>query len=204
MRIGIFGGSFNPIHRGHIALARQLLKAARLDEIWLMVTPLNPFKQQDADLLDDHLRLQMAEKALESEPRLKASDYEFHLPKPSYTWQTLQALSHDYRQHQFTLLIGADNWASFDRWYHHEDLLKNYPIVVYPREGSPVDEASLPDGVTTVNTRLYRISSTEIRRRIRQGKPVKRLLPAQILEMATEFYSATGKKDADNSNHPTV
>ena len=132
--IGIYGGSFNPIHKGHIALAKQILRKAKLDEVWFMVSPLNPFKVADADLLDDHLRLQMAQKALEKESGLHACDYEFHLPRPSYTWDTLQALHHDYPDDEFVLIIGADNWLKFDRWYHSADLLKNYRIVVYARE----------------------------------------------------------------------
>ena len=181
-RIGIYGGSFNPIHKGHIALAKQILKRARLDEVWFMVSPLNPFKVDDADLLDDHLRLQMAQKALASEPRLLACDYEFHLPRPSYTWDTLQALRRDYPDHEFVLIIGADNWVKFDRWYHSADLLQNFQIVVYPREDSPIDADTLPSNVLLVNTKLYRMSSTDIRQRIREGRPIKRLVPAAILD----------------------
>ena len=133
-KVGIFGGSFNPIHTGHIALAKSLCEKACLDEVWFMVSPMNPFKKTATDLLDDHLRLEMVEKALEHEPQLKACDYEFRLPKPSYTWHTLQAISKDYPENEFTLLIGGDNWAAFDKWYHHDDILAHYPIVVYPRQ----------------------------------------------------------------------
>ena len=94
-KVGIFGGSFNPIHTGHIALAKSLCEKAGLDEVWFMVSPMNPFKKAATDLLDDHLRLEMVEKALENDPQLKACDYEFRLPKPSYTWHTLQAISKD-------------------------------------------------------------------------------------------------------------
>lgn len=179
--IGIYGGSFNPIHKGHIALAKQILRKAKLDEVWFMVSPLNPFKVADADLLDDHLRLQMAQKALEKESGLYACDYEFHLPRPSYTWDTLQVLHHDYPDDEFVLIIGADNWLKFDRWYHSADLLKNYRIVVYARENSPIDASMLPPNVMFVDTRLYRMSSTEIRQRIREGRPIKRLVPEAIL-----------------------
>ena len=112
--IGIFGGSFNPIHKGHVALARQLLRRAQLDEVWFLVSPQNPLKPQSL-LLDDNMRLEMARLALKDEPHLVASDYEFHLPRPSYTWNTLQHLSQDYPQHRFTLIIGADNWQLFSR-----------------------------------------------------------------------------------------
>ena len=193
-RIGIYGGSFNPIHKGHIALAKQILRRARLDEVWFMVSPLNPFKVADSDLLDDHLRLQMAQKALAEEPGLRACDYEFHLSRPSYTWDTLQALQRDYPDYEFVLVIGADNWLKFGRWYHSADLLENYSIVVYARENSPVDVATLPPNVTFVDTRLYRMSSTDIRRRIREGRPIKRLVPTAILDDVAVYKTMPTQK----------
>lgn len=189
MRIGIYGGSFNPIHRGHIALARQILHKARLDEVWFLVSPLNPFKQASSDLLDDDLRLALTRKALDDEPQLFASDYEFSLPRPSYTWDTLQALSKDFPEHEFVLIIGADNWVAFDRWYHPDDILKNYRVVVYPREGYTIDPTTLPPTVMLVDTRLYRMSSTDIRQRIREGRPVRRLLPPSIYDDAIAAYA---------------
>ena len=188
-KVGIYGGSFNPIHRGHIGLARQMLRKAHLDEVWFLVSPLNPFKQASTDLLDDQTRLLLTRQALADEPRLVASDYEFHLPRPSYSWDTLQALSRDYPEHEFVLVIGADNWLAFDRWYHAEDILDSYPIVIYPREGCPIDAATLPPTVQLVKTRLYNVSSTDIRRRIREGRPVRRLLPPAIHDAAVAAYS---------------
>ena len=200
-KVGIYGGSFNPIHRGHIALARQMLRKAHLDEVWFLVSPLNPFKQASTDLLDDQTRLLLTRQALADEPRLVASDYEFHLPRPSYSWDTLQALSRDYPEHEFVLVIGADNWLAFDRWYHAEDILARYPIVIYPREGCPIDAATLPPTVQLVKTRLYNVSSTDIRRRIREGRPVRRLLPPAIHDAAVAAYSA-GRLDATLSSTP--
>ena len=191
-KVGIFGGSFNPIHTGHIALAKSLCEKAALDEVWFMVSPMNPFKKTATDLLDDHLRLEMVEKALEGEPRLKACDYEFYLPKPSYTWHTLQAMSKDYPDIKFTLLIGGDNWAAFDKWFHHDDILAHYPIVVYPRQGSVIGD--VPKGVTIVSTPLLNISSTEIRRHIAHKESIHGLVPEQIEALATDYYTNSNKE----------
>lgn len=186
--VGIFGGSFNPIHTGHIALAKSLCEKAELDEVWFMVSPMNPFKKAATDLLDDQLRLEMVKKALEGEPQLQACDYEFHLPKPSYTWHTLQAISQDFSDIRFTLLIGGDNWAAFDKWYHHDDILAHYPIVVYPRKGSDIGE--VPEGVTIVETPLLNISSTEIRHHIAKGESIHGMVPESIEQLAIQNYSS--------------
>ena len=186
--VGIFGGSFNPIHTGHIALAKSLCEKAGLDEVWFMVSPMNPFKKAATDLLDDQLRLEMVKKALEGEPQLQACDYEFHLPKPSYTWHTLQAISKDYPDIRFTLLIGGDNWTAFDKWYHHDDILAHYPIVVYPRKGSDIGE--VPEGVTIVETPLLNISSTEIRHHIAKGESIHGMVPESIEQLAIQNYSS--------------
>lgn len=186
--VGIFGGSFNPIHTGHIALAKSLCEKAGLDEVWFMVSPMNPFKKAATDLLDDQLRLEMVKKALEGEPQLQACDYEFHLPKPSYTWHTLQAISQDFSDIRFTLLIGGDNWAAFDKWHHHDDILAHYPIVVYPRKGSDIGE--VPEGVTIVETPLLNISSTEIRHHIAKGESIHGMVPESIEQLAIQNYSS--------------
>ena len=185
MNIGLFGGSFNPIHNGHVRLAKALLQEAGLDEVWFMVSPQNPFKQ-NLQLLDDDKRFRLVQIALKDEPHLKACDFEFNLPKPSYTWNTLQALLEAYPEDQFTILIGGDNWAAFDKWYRYEDILQRYPIVVYPREGSEVTgfEFQVPK-IKIVKTPLINISSTQIRQRIQAGKSVRGLVPtgvAMVLE----------------------
>jgi nicotinate-nucleotide adenylyltransferase len=179
IKTGIFGGSFNPIHNGHISLARQLKEKAGLDEVWLMVSPQNPMKRQ-ADLLSDEARLQMARLALEHETGIIACDYEMHLPKPSYTWLTLQALSRDYPDRQFVLMIGGDNWTIFHRWYHADDILQNYQVVVYPRRDEQPVKKALPAGVTMVEAELLDVSSTEIRQRIREGRSIQELVPPSV------------------------
>lgn len=180
--IGIFGGSFNPIHNGHIELARRLLALARLDEVWFVVSPQNPFKRGER-LLDDDLRLRMVELALADEPRMKASDCEFRLPRPSYMWLTLQSLSQAHPDCEFVLLIGADNWARFTEWRAWRDILAHHRVVVYPREGVQVDAATLPPGVTLADTGLVPGSSTEVRRRLAEGQPITGLVPKVVEEM---------------------
>ena len=177
MNIGIFGGSFNPIHSGHLAIARAALEQCRLDEVWLMVSPQNPLKQQ-SELLDDSLRFEMAQKALEGINGVIACDYEFHLPKPSYTWNTLQNLSKDYPDHRFSLLIGGDNWAHFERWRHWKDILRNYDVVVYPRDNYH----------GTIDVPLIPVSSTEIRQKVGAGESIKGMVPDSIVPLVEKYY----------------
>ena len=191
MKIGIFGGSFNPIHTGHIALARQILTLSGLDEVWLMVSPQNPLKQGRSDLLDDQLRYQLARLALHGEEGIIASDYELHLPKPSYTWNTLEHLKEDFPDDTFTLIIGGDNWELFPRWYKAGDILREHRIVVYPRRGSTLDRSTLPPSVAVAETELLDISSTEIRRRISQRQSISGLVPAVIETLVSSVYSTT-------------
>ena len=177
-KIGIFGGSFNPIHMGHIALAQAVQKQCGLDEVWLMVSPQNPLKRNDSDLLDDGLRLEMAQKALEGIDGVVACDYEFHLPKPSYTWNTLQNLAKDYPDCTFTLLIGGDNWTHFQRWRHWKDILWHHDIIVYPRDQYP----------GTIDVPLLPVSSTEIRKRVRVGESISGLVPKSIIPLVEQYY----------------
>ena len=176
-KIGIFGGSFNPIHVGHVALAKAVLEQCGLDEVWLMVSPQNPLKK-DADLLDDRLRLSMARTALEGVEGVRASDYEFHLPRPSYTWNTLKHLQQDYPDYEFTLLIGGDNWAHFQRWRNWKDILRHHRVIVYPRD----------QYAGTIDVPLLPVSSTEIRERVRKGEDIKGLVPAGIEQMVRQCY----------------
>ena len=185
IRTGIFGGSFNPIHNGHILLARQLREAAALDEVWLMVSPQNPLKVQSG-LLDDLQRLKLAQRAVADEPSITVSDYEFHLPRPSYTWNTLQALERDFPDRQFVLMIGGDNLQHFARWYRADDILARYQLVVYPRRDS--DIGTIPENVQVVEAALLDISSTDIRRRVRQGLPITNLVPPCIEDEVIMSY----------------
>ena len=179
-RVALFGGSFNPIHLGHLALAREVVERGLADETWLMVSPHNPLKPA-AELLDETLRYEMARMGTADQPGVKASNFEFSLPRPSYTWRTLEALRSHHPDTQFSLLVGADNWSCFDRWAHYEEILQNTPIIIYPREGYFVESDKLPAGVTLLNPeRLYPFSSTDIRRALHEGADVSRMLPPAV------------------------
>lgn len=185
MRIGLFGGSFNPIHNAHIALASTICEQANLDEVWFMVSPQNPLKKASG-LLDESARFEMVEAALAQFPNLKASNYEFHLERPSFTWKTLESLKSDYPEYEFSLIIGGDNWVVFPRWAHHEDILVNHHIYIYPREDSSIDENSLPKNVHIVHTPKINITSTMLREMIAKGKDISEFVPEQVARMIAE------------------
>lgn len=188
IKTGIYGGSFNPIHNGHIALARHLLQEAELDEIWFVVSPQNPFKVQQQLLADDK-RLLLVRKALAPYPQLVASDFEFSLPRPSYMWHTLQSMSAQWPDRELHLIIGADNWLCFDRWYHADDIRSTYPIIIYPRQGYDIVPSALPQGVRLVNTPLYNVSSTEIRADVAAGRDISSKVPSTILSEVEKDFS---------------
>lgn len=181
MKIGLFGGSFNPIHNAHVKLASTICKEAGLDEVWFLVTPHNPLKQQKG-LMDEKDRLAMVRLALEKEPNLKASDYEFHLERPSYTWNTLQHLSKDYPTDEFYIIIGGDNWEIFNHWAHHEEILRDYHIIVYPRKDSLMDTTSLPPSVSIIRMPEMDISSTMIREMLRNGEDISPYVSPKVAE----------------------
>ena len=187
MKIGLFGGSFNPIHNAHVQLAHTIRTTAKLDEVWFLVSPQNPFKTNSTDLADEQIRFEMTRLALRRYRRLKASDYEFHLPRPSYTWNTLQHLRADFPDDTFYIIIGADNWVAFDRWAHAEDILREYNIIVYPRENSPIDEASLPANVTLIKTPLINITSTMIREALGKGQDVSSYVNPNVLRFIKKY-----------------
>lgn len=183
MRTAIFGGSFNPIHRGHIALADFVVQGGWTDEVWLLVSPQNPLKAA-AGLLPEQLRLALAQQATENYDRIKVSDFEFHLPRPSFTYKTLAALRESHPDRSFQILIGADNWLCFDRWAHHEELLRDYELLVYPRQGYDIQTASLPLNVRFVPAPLFPFSSTQLREMLLRGEDLSDILPQEINKTA--------------------
>ena len=156
----IFGGSFDPIHVGHLSLASAVVESGLASEVWFMVSPQNPHKELHK-LTDESVRLEMVRLAIDGNEHFKACDFEFNLPRPSYTINTLMALEESFPDREFMLLVGADNWEKFDRWYRHDEILERYGIIVYPRDNSAVPV--LPDGVIWLSAELHDVSSTQIR-----------------------------------------
>ena len=173
----MFGGTFNPLHNGHLTIARSVLEQGLADEVWILITPCNPWKK-DQILLDDHLRYKMVRDAVKDIHGIEASDYEFNLPKPSYTANTLRHISADYPDREFILTIGADNWVKFDNWRESDFILSNYRIIVYPRSGFEIKD--IPQGVTELNCPLVDVSSTDIRSKIQAGEPINEMVPASV------------------------
>lgn len=162
-KIGIFGGSFNPIHVGHAIIANHVIQHTALDQLWLMVAPENPFKQGQR-LAPDTDRLRMTEMVTRRLEHVTTSAFEFQLPKPSYTIDTLQALQKRFPEDEFFLVVGADNWVAWERWKSHDEIVKNYHVLIYPRLGYDVkipDEIS--DRVMLIDAPVIEVSSTEIR-----------------------------------------
>lgn len=180
IRTGIYGGSFNPIHRGHIELGNFICQNNYVEELWFLVSPQNPFKKQATDLLDDQKRLELAQLAVQECPQLKVCDLEFHLPRPSYMYKTLEALEQKFSDRKFVLIIGADNWLAFDRWAEHQTLLERYEILIFPRSGYPIQTKALPPNVRLLSSPIIDISATEIRNRINSGKDASALLPSAV------------------------
>jgi nicotinate-nucleotide adenylyltransferase len=172
MKIGIYGGSFNPIHFGHTGLAKWVLEHTDLDEVWLMVSPNNPLKDKSI-LADEQERLEKAREAIETLPtslqgrRVVVSDFEFHLPRPTYTANTMRALANAYPEHEFTLIIGEDNLQIFDKWRESDFLLSHFRIFVYPRHGCPTYEIPQAHDLQILkNAPYFDISSTELRKNL--------------------------------------
>jgi len=181
-RIGLFFGSFNPIHTGHLIIAEYMATRTDLEQVWFVVSPHNPLKLRST-LANDFDRLHMVQLAIDDNPRLKASNIEFSLPKPSYTIDTMVYLHEKYPQHQFSLIMGSDNLGSISKWKNYELLLERYTIHVYKREGIPIDQSLIP----TADIRIYDvpmldISSTYIRQSIADGLSIRYMVPESIYQ----------------------
>ncbi|MFP9097474.1 nicotinate (nicotinamide) nucleotide adenylyltransferase [Flavobacterium sp. RHBU_24] len=191
MKIGLYFGTFNPIHAGHLIIANHMAEYSGLDQVWLMVTPHNPLKKKST-LLDDHHRLQMVFLATEEYPKLKPSDIEFRLPQPNYTVNTLAHLQEKFPTHEFSLIMGEDNLNSLHKWKNYEVLLQNHDIYVYPRINTEVisPEIATAARIHRIDAPVIEISSTFIRNSIKEGKNVRPLLPEKVWQYVTHnlFY----------------
>ncbi|MCX6232910.1 MAG: nicotinate (nicotinamide) nucleotide adenylyltransferase [Bacteroidetes bacterium] len=186
-KTGLFFGSFNPIHIGHLVIANQMLANSDIDEVWFVISPHNPLKEKQS-LLKDYHRLALVKTAIEDDPRLKACDIEFKLPQPSYTIHTLVNLEELYPDRSFVLIIGSDNLNNFKKWYNYEEILRNYQLYVYPRPNYNGGEFAHHPAVKWVASPLMEISSSYIRNAIQQGLSVKYLLPEKVLDYILEMH----------------
>lgn len=182
--VGILGGSFNPVHIGHLMIASYLTQWKIVDKVWLTISPLNPLKDA-SELIPDITRLAMLRIACKDMPGVEICDIELSMPTPSYTINTLKVLTKRYRNKRFKLVIGSDNWNSFDRWRSHEEILDDYGVIVYPRPGRPVQNR-YADGMDLVQSPTIDISSTFIRNAISKGRNMKCFLPEGVYEYIKE------------------
>lgn len=191
MKVGLFFGSFNPIHIGHLVIANHMVEFSSLDQVWLVVTPHNPFKNKST-LLDNYQRLEMVYRATQDYAKLKPSDIEFNLPQPNYTINTLVHLQEKYPQHEFALIMGEDNLKSFHKWKNYELILENHQIYVYPRFSFQTLENPYIDhkNIHVIKAPLMELSSTFIRQAIKDGKNVQPMLPQHVWKYLDEmnFY----------------
>lgn len=190
MEVGLYFGSFNPIHVGHVVIANYILDFSPIDELWFVVSPQNPDKSKSS-LLDDYQRLHMVKLAIDDMPRFRASSIEFTLPQPSYTVNTLAHLADRYPNYSFSLIMGGDNIRTFDKWKNYQRILEHYKIYVYPRPGIEIPREYLSHpNVSIVKAPLMDISSSFIRQCIKDGKSVQGYMPQQAWKYLDEmnFY----------------
>lgn len=187
MKIGLFFGSFNPIHHGHLMVASFIANHTELQQVWLVVSPQNPLKAQSS-LLNEYDRLHLAQLAIENDAQLKVSDIEFKLPKPSYTIDTLTYLQEKYRQHQFYVIMGSDSFQNLPKWKNFEALVKNYQFIVYKRPGFDITEKYGAD-VTYLEAPMLELSATLIRNNCKEGITIRYLVPEDVrLEIERNNY----------------
>lgn len=176
IKTGLFFGSFNPIHVGHMAIANYMVEFTEIDQLWFVISPQNPLKKKKT-LLDEYQRLELVNRAIGDDLRFRASKVEFNLPKPSYTIDTLAYLSEKYPTHQFFILMGSDSLETIQKWKNADVLVANYDIIVYPRPGFNPEIAKKYPRVQIANAPLIELSSTFLRESIRAGKDVRHFLP---------------------------
>jgi len=189
MQTGLFFGSFNPIHIGHLALAEYMIEFTGLEQIWFVVSPHNPLKSKDS-LLADHHRLEMVHLAIDHDKRFRVSDIEFRMPQPSYTIDTLSYLEEKSPGNKYSLIIGSDNLLSFGKWKNADQIIQKYHRYVYPRFGTASESYQSHENITMVNAPKIEVSSSFIREAIREGKSVRYFLPEKVYQYIDQmnFY----------------
>ena len=199
MKIGIFGGSFDPIHIGHAIIAQHIIGCGAVDRLWFMVSPLNPLKADKERHVADTDRLRMVEMVSRPIEGVETSAFEFTMPRPSYTIDTLNALQAKFPDDEFYLVIGADNWELFGKWRNSEEILAKYHVLIYPRLGYEVNIPSdLQDRVRMVDAPIIELSSTQIRERLSNGQSVRYYIPDEVLtyiERKNLYKTDHGKVD---------
>ncbi len=190
LKVGLYFGSYNPIHIGHMAIANYMVEYADIDQLWFVVSPLNPFKKK-GNLLNDYHRLELVHRAVDGDNRFRASNIEFKLPKPSYTVDTLAYLKDMYPDYKFVVMIGSDNLKNFHKWKNFETILENYGVIVYPRPGFEKSEEGMHKNITVAEgAPLMEISSSFIRKAIHEGRDVRHFMPQKCWQYLDEmnFY----------------
>jgi nicotinate-nucleotide adenylyltransferase len=186
-KIGLFFGSFDPIHQGHLMIANYMVEFTDISQVWFIVSPHNPLKEK-ASLLADHHRLAMVNIAVEDDPRFRASNIEFHLPQPSYTIDTLKYLAEKYLEKEFVLICGSDNLPTFTKWKNYEELLDRYHLYIYPRHNTRPSQFDDHPHVHFTQAPLIEISSSFIRQSIQEGKNLRQFLPEKVWKYLTEMH----------------
>lgn len=187
MKTGLYFGSFNPVHIGHLAIANYVIEFTDLQELWFVVSPQNPLKEKQS-LLKDYHRLEMVRLSIEGDDRFRASDIEFKLPTPSYTIDTLAYLAEKHPDREFLLLMGADNLRTFHKWKHAELLSQKYHRLIYPRPGSQLSLSEAGPNATVVDAPLMEISASFIRSAIKAGKDIRHLIPSPAYTYLREMH----------------
>lgn len=180
MKIGLYFGSFNPVHVAHLIIANHVLNETDMERVWFVVSPQNPFKAS-ANLLNEYHRLHLVRLATDEDTRIKASDIEFSLPKPSYTSSTLAYLAEKHPEHEFCIIMGSDSFQNLSQWKNHEVIVKNYRLYVYKRPGFEIVNTIGAD-VQVLDAPLLQLSATHLRKYLKEGKSVRYMIPDKVLE----------------------